>query len=122
LNNSSEKTSEFLVVENLEGFVENVINYPNPFAGSTQFAFDHDLNDSNIDITVDIYAMSGVLIKSINAQRFSSDNRIDDIEWDATDFTGGKISKGIYIYKIKVVSDELNLERESDFKKLVLLN
>ncbi len=122
LNNSTEEVSEFLVVENLEGFINNVINYPNPFVDNTTFAFEHDLSDTNIDITIDIYSMSGVLIKSINEERFSFDNRIDDIEWNASDYSGGKISKGIYLYKIKLVSNELNLERESEMKKLVLLN
>ena len=122
LNNSSEETSDFLVVENLEGFISDVINYPNPFIDNTKFAFEHDLSGSNLDITVDIYSMSGVLIKTITEQRFSSGNRIDDIDWNGSDFSGGKIPKGIYLYKIKLVSNELSLERESDLKKLVLLN
>jgi hypothetical protein len=122
LNNSSEEVSEFVVSENIEGFVSNVINYPNPFVDRTNFAFEHDLGTTDLDITIDIFSLSGTLIQSINETRFSGGNRIDGIDWNGSDFTGGKIPNGIYLYKIKLVSNELSLERESDLKKLVILN
>ena len=122
LNNSSEEISEFIVFENEEGFLENVLNYPNPFSSSTNFTFEHDLINNDLDIQIDIYTISGKLIKTIQANRFSTGSRIDDIHWDAQDDLGSKIAKGIYLYKIKVQATELNLSRESDFMRLVILN
>lgn len=122
LNNSSEEMSEFLVAQDEEGFIENVYNYPNPFGDNTDFTFEHDLINTNIDILVDIYTVSGKLVKQIKTQRYSTGSRIMDVNWDARDDYGGKLARGIYLYKIKLVSNELNVERESDFSKLVILN
>ena len=122
LNNSSEAMSEFIVTEESEGAVFNVYNYPNPFSSNTNFMFEHDLNNANLDIQIDIYSMSGRLIKTIQEQRFGAGRRISDINWNGRDDFGNKLAKGIYIYKIKLSSSELNLQRESDFHKLVILN
>ena len=122
LNNASEKRSEFLVVENVEGFINNVYNYPNPFSTNTNFTFEHDLTNSNLDILVNVYTVSGKLVKTIQTQRFASGSRVNDVAWNGNDDFEGNLAKGIYFYKIKITSPELNLSRESDFQKLVILN
>lgn len=122
LNNSSEAFTEFLVVENLEGFIENVLNYPNPVISDTRFSFEHDLANSDLDIAISIYSLSGILVKTINENNFSSGNSVDDIYWNGKDDNENKLARGIYIYKINITSEQLNLNRESDFHKLVILN
>ncbi|MBT8234284.1 MAG: type IX secretion system sortase PorU, partial [Saprospiraceae bacterium] len=122
LNNSSEKLSEFLVVQNEEGFINNVYNYPNPFSTQTNFTFEHDLGNSNLDIVINIFTVSGKLVKTIQTQRFASGSLINDVPWNANDDFESKLAKGIYFYKINISSPELNLRRESDFQKLVILN
>ena len=126
LNNSSEKRTEFLVVESGEGFINNVLNYPNPFSSDTQFSFEHDLSGSNLDILISIFSISGELVGNIKTQRTGSSRLINDIQWNgSTDSYGlntGFIPEGIYFYKIKITSNQLNLSRESDFQKLVILN
>ncbi|NNE25894.1 MAG: type IX secretion system sortase PorU, partial [Saprospiraceae bacterium] len=122
LNNSNEVMTEFFVSEDDEGFVKNLINYPNPFNNLTTFAFEHDLNSSNIDVAISIYALNGVLVKTINEQKFSSGGKIDDIIWDGRDENRNLLPNGIYIYKIKLTTSEFNQQRESDFQKLVILN
>ena len=122
LNNSSEKMSEFFVADDEDGFIRNVFNYPNPFSTSTKFTFEHDLGRTNVDILINIYSMSGKLIKTIQNQRFGDNRRIDDINWDGRTDSGNRLAKGVYLYKIKLESNEFNLSRESDFHKLVILN
>ena len=122
LNNSNEVMTEFFVAEDDEGFVRNLYNYPNPFNDLTHFAFEHDLNSGNIDVLISIYSMGGRLVKTIREQKFSSGNRIDDITWDGRDEFGTKLTNGVYIYKIKLSTSEFNLQHESDFQKLVILN
>lgn len=121
LNNSSEARSEFIVITDGDNVLEHVLNYPNPFTTSTNFQFEHDLASTELDILVSIYTITGKVIKSIEATKYSSGFRIDDIHWDGTDDFGSDIGKGVYLYKIKVRSDELNLVRESEFEKLVIL-
>ena len=121
LNNSSEARTEFVVVKDGDNILEHVLNYPNPFTTSTNFQFEHDLANTELDILVSIYTVTGKVIKTIEATKYATGYRIDDIHWDGTDDFGSDIGKGVYLYKIKARSDELNLIRESDFEKLVIL-
>jgi len=122
LNNSSEGMTEFIVRECGDGNITNVYNYPNPFSTSTDFTFEHDLSNTSLELSVSIYTVSGKLVKSIVDSRFASGNRITDLSWDGRDDYGNKLAKGIYLYKINLWAPELNLSRESDFSKLVVLN
>ena len=121
LNNSSEARSEFVVIKDGDNLLEHVLNYPNPFTTSTNFQFEHDLTSTELDILITIYTISGKVIKTIEATKYATGFRIDDIHWDGTDDFGSDIGKGVYLYKIKARSDEFNLIRESEFEKLVIL-
>ncbi|MBT3545936.1 MAG: type IX secretion system sortase PorU [Saprospiraceae bacterium] len=121
LNNSSEARSEFVVIKDGDNVLEHVLNYPNPFTTSTKFQFEHDLTSTELDILITIYTISGKVIKTIEATKYATGFRIDDIHWDGTDDFGSDIGKGVYLYKIKARSDEFNLLRESEFEKLVIL-
>lgn len=120
-NNSTEERLEFLVINDGDESLRRVYNYPNPFTTSTKFQFEHDLAGSDLDVIVDIYTVSGKLVKTIEQNVFASGYRVDDIEWNAKDDYGSNLGKGLYLYKIKVLSRDLNLVRESDFEKLVIL-
>jgi len=120
-NNSTEETLEFVVIEDDDESLRKVLNYPNPFIASTTFQFEHDLAGSDLEVYIDIYSVSGQLVKTIQRNIFASGYRVDDIQWDAQGDYGIGLGKGLYLYKIKVVSKELNLIRESDFEKLVIL-
>ncbi|MDF1695691.1 MAG: type IX secretion system sortase PorU [Saprospiraceae bacterium] len=120
-NNSTEERLEFSVINEGDESLRRVYNYPNPFTTSTSFQFEHDLAGSELEVFVDIYTVSGKLVKTIQQNVFASGYRVDDIHWDAKDDYGSNLGKGLYLYKIKVLSRELNLIRESDFEKLVIL-
>ena len=120
-NNSTEERLEFVVINQGDESLRRVYNYPNPFTTSTSFQFEHDLVGSDLEVIVDIYTVSGKLVKTIEQNVFASGYRVDDINWNAKDDYGSSLGKGLYLYKIKVLSRELNLIRESDFEKLVIL-
>jgi hypothetical protein len=120
-NNSSEEILEFTVVDKDNTSLEHVFNYPNPFTDRTAFQFEHDLSGSTLDVLIQIYTVSGKLIKTIQESKISDGYRVDDIFWDGRDDFGSKIGKGVYLYKIKVNAQELNESRESDFGKLVIM-
>ena len=122
LNNSSEATLDFVVAESEEGFIENLFNYPNPFYESTTFKFDHDLINTNLDVELDVYSLSGKLVKTYTANVFSSGSMVE-LDVDFNNFNSATdLHKGLYVYKIKIHSEELNLSRESNFEKLLILN
>lgn len=120
-NNSTEERLEFVVINQGDESLRKVYNYPNPFTTSTSFQFEHDLAGSDLEVYVNIYTVSGKLVKTIEQNVFSDGYRIDDIQWNAKDDYGSSLAKGLYLYKIKAISRELNLVRESDFEKLVIL-
>ncbi len=119
--NSVEKRTEFLVAEDGDDVLRHVLNYPNPFTTHTLFQFEHDLNNTELDIVVNIYSITGKLVKSVVQTKYSSGFRVNDIGWNGRDDFDSKLGKGIYLYKVSVHSKELNLSRESGFEKLVIL-
>jgi hypothetical protein len=120
-NNSTEERLEFLVINQGDESLRRVYNYPNPFTTSTSFQFEHDLVGSDLEVFIQIYTVSGKLVKTIEKNVFASGYRVNDIQWNAQDDYGSSLGKGLYLYKIKVLSRELNLIRESGFEKLVIL-
>jgi hypothetical protein len=119
--NSAEKRTEFLVAESGDDVLKHVLNYPNPFTTHTLFQFEHDLVNTELDIVVNIYTITGKLVKSVVQTKYSSGFRVNDIGWNGRDDFDSKLGRGIYLYKVSVHSKELNLTRESSFEKLVIL-
>ena len=118
-NNSSEESIEFIVEKNAELSIEHLLNYPNPFTTNTSFYFDHNQPNANLDVILQIFTISGKLIKTIDTQMLSSGYRSSAIPWDGRDDFGDKIGKGVYIYRLKVRSPNGNTVNK--FEKLVIL-
>ena len=120
-NNKSEKRINFVVVDSDEQNIRNLYNFPNPFSSHTEFRFEHDLPDNNLDVLINIFSLSGKLVKSIQQTVYSQGYVVSDIEWDGTDDFGVKLANGVYIFNAKVFSQEYNIKRESKFQKLVII-
>ena len=121
-NNSSESEIEFTVFdEDQDLVIENVLNYPNPFINYTEFWFNHN-SSSILNVTIQIFTISGRLVKTIFGTTDSSANNSfsRDFFWDGKDDFGDKVAKGVYIYKLSVRSESLN-KSVSKIEKLVIL-
>ena len=123
-NNASTQDIQFIVFDkdvSLE--LTNVLNYPNPFVNYTEFWFNHNSSDV-LDVSIQIFTVSGKLIKTINGQTNAGSNITSsvsrDITWDGTDDFGSKIGKGVYVYKLKVRSTSTGMQSEK-IEKLVIL-
>ncbi len=120
-NNSSEKRIEF-VVANSEGLaLDHILNYPNPFSTNTTFHFDHNRAGEDLDIQIQIFTVSGKLIRTLSAQSFASKPHISEISWNGRDEYNDVLAKGVYIYKLSVRSAR-DGNKVSKYEKLVLLN
>ena len=122
-NNSSEATLNFVVVSDAILNLENVLNYPNPFVNYTEFWFNHNKPNEPLEVHVQIFTVSGKLIKTINRNVQTSGALVsspENISWNGLDDFGNKIGKGVYIYKLKVKSTISNLVSEK-YEKLVIL-
>ncbi|MCZ6481922.1 MAG: phenylalanine--tRNA ligase beta subunit-related protein, partial [Alphaproteobacteria bacterium] len=111
-NNSSTAEIQFIVFdEDEELVINNVLNYPNPFINYTEFWFNHN-SSQVLDVSVQIFTVSGKLVKTINGQT-SGGSKVTsslskDLVWDGRDDFGDRIGKGVYVYKLTVRSNELN--------------
>jgi hypothetical protein len=120
LNNSAEATTEFIVASSSEFVIDHIFNYPNPFSTNTQFYFEHNQPNSQLDVLIQVYTVSGKLVKTIEAVVMSDGYRSQPIEWNALDDFGDKLGKGVYIYRLKVRAPNGNIVDK--FEKLVILN
>lgn len=125
-NNSAEGYTEFVVASNAAVALDHVLNYPNPFTTSTCFMFEHNLSGVELDVMVQIYTISGRLIKTLEQRIISTGFRLGTdncIPWDGIDDYGDPLAKGVYLYKVKIRTNngDAAIEGESDFEKLVIL-
>lgn len=119
-NNSSDAMLEFVVANSQEMALQHVLNYPNPFTTNTTFHFDHNKAGESITVQVQVFTISGKLIKTLQTDAVTSGNHFDQLSWDGRDDFGDNIGKGVYIYKVKVKSNTGKSAEE--FQKMVILN
>lgn len=119
-NNSSTADLQFVVAGDQELKLENVLNYPNPFVNYTEFWFNHNRPYEPLDVQVQIFTVTGKVVKTINRQITTTGFLSREITWDGLDDFGQKIGKGVYVYKITVKSTLTNKKVEK-FEKLVVL-
>jgi len=97
-----------------------VLNYPNPFTTQTEFMFEHNHPCADLDVNIQVFTVSGKVVKSITQQVQCDGFRSTGITWDGRDDYDQKIGRGVYVYQVKVRTPEGQVA--SAFEKLVILN
>ena len=120
-NNPGQGYTEFIVASNAELALQNLFNYPNPFTTNTSFIFEHNRPGEFLDVSVQIFTVSGKLVKTIRTNVLSEGYRVNpnEITWDGLDDYGDTIGRGVYVYKVKVQAESGYSAQE--FEKLVIL-
>ena len=103
LNNSSEINLEFTVAPDGELTLSHVLNYPNPFTTNTSFWFEHNQPGQPVNVTIQVFTITGKLVKTIRQTITTSGNRIDGINWDGRDDYGDRLARGVYLYRLRVM-------------------
>ncbi|MCF6182013.1 type IX secretion system sortase PorU [Lutibacter sp.] len=119
-NNLTETSFTFFVVSDSDLVLSNVLNYPNPFVNYTEFWFNHNKPNEELNVQIQIFTISGKLVKTINKTILSVGNLSRSISWNGLDDFGSKIGKGVYVYKLKVSSLNSNTTAQK-IEKLVIL-
>jgi hypothetical protein len=119
-NNLVTAEIQFVVAGSDELKLEKVLNYPNPFVSYTEFWFNHNRPFEPLDVQVQIFTVTGKIVRTINQQVTTDGFLSRDVKWDGRDDFGDKIGKGVYVYKLTVRSLSTNKKAEK-FEKLVLL-
>lgn len=118
LNNSSEINLDFTVAKDEKLKLSHVLNYPNPFTTHTQFWFEHNKPGQDLQVRLQIFTLSGRVIKMFEQTINTAGNRSSELEWDGKDEYGDKVGKGVYFYKLSVTAPG-HLKREK-IEKLVI--
>ena len=118
-NNSSEVALEFVVKEKEEMSLDHVLNYPNPFTTYTEFFFEHNQVCDALETQIQIFTVSGKLVRTINQLVQTEGFRTAGIPWDGRDDFGDQLAKGVYVYRVIVKSPEGTSDEK--LEKLVIL-
>ncbi|MFO7924831.1 MAG: type IX secretion system sortase PorU [Bacteroidales bacterium] len=118
-NNSSEATLDFSVIRSSELSLSHVFNYPNPFTQETAFHFEHNQSGAGIDVLIQIFTVSGRLVKTIDTFINTPGFKPDPVPWDGLDDYGDKIGRGVYIYRLRIRTE--NGQTAEKYEKLVIL-
>lgn len=119
-NNSTTDYTDFVVSKSANAALNHVLNYPNPFSTRTKFYFESNQVCEALKVSIQIYTISGKLVKTISMTLNNQGFRSDGIDWDGKDDYGDKLSKGVYIYKLSIVGNDNKKAEKTE--KLVILN
>jgi len=119
-NNSSTGEIQFVVFGDDKLEIQRVLNYPNPFVDYTEFWFEHNRPTEPLDIQVQVFTITGKVVRTLNRTILTEGGQSRDIVWDGRDDFGERIGKGVYVYKLTVKSTLTNQQVEK-FEKLVIL-
>lgn len=119
-NNLVTAEIQFVVIGDDGLQIEKVLNYPNPFVSYTEFWFTHNRPFEPLDVQVQVFTVTGKVVKTINQSVTTDGFLCRDIKWDGKDDFGDKIGKGVYVYKLTVRSLATN-KTVHKYEKLVLL-
>ncbi|NMC39429.1 MAG: type IX secretion system sortase PorU [Bacteroidales bacterium] len=105
-NNSSQKTLTFYVEDGAKFILRNLLNYPNPFNTETRITVSHNRPGTELEIIVNIYDISGRLVRTIKKQSSAAGYVTDPVEWDGKFNNGSRAGRGIYPYRVTLKADD----------------
>ncbi len=120
-NNSSSASINFLVANNTDFVVDNMLNAPNPFTNTTSIIFDHNQACDLLQVQVLIYNIRGQLVRELKATVNASGYRVgpNQLVWDGTNNGGQALSQGVYIYTLRIQNSNGTYTEKSN--KMVLM-
>jgi hypothetical protein len=96
-------TIRVLLSVSLNGYIENLTNYPNPIVSTTTISFNLKAPNKTSSAQVDICNMSGQIIKTFNINSIEIGKNY--IIWDGVGDDGNRLPSGVYFYRINIKSD-----------------
>ena len=104
LNNPSVATLRFVVETGGRFRLTDLLCYPNPASSGTRFSAGHNRPETEIEVTITVYGTSGRALRVIKEKVTTAGYRLPDIMWDGCDESGGRLARGLYIWRAEAVS------------------
>lgn len=101
-NNATTVTLHFVVVNSGTLAVQDAGNYPNPFTTTTRFFFTHNQQGQELTVTLQVFTISGQLVKTQRQTIKAVGNRYDGMLWNGNADSGARLPPGIYLYRLTV--------------------
>jgi hypothetical protein len=117
LNNPARQEIRFRIAEDAGLVLQDVVNYPNPFAGETNFTFQVQGVSPDAELTIKIYTITGRVIRTLEGLSRPQPG-FNFYPWDGRDDDGDILANGVYLYK--VILRDGSQQRET-IEKLVIL-
>ena len=111
--NSSSRSIDFFVRENLAPKIFDVYTDANPASTQANFYLSHDQPDNMLTVEITVYNLVGRPIWSGSATGRSDMFLTVPVTWDLTDTGGRRVGRGIYLYRASVTSDGTTFETAS---------
>ena len=105
-NNSSEAEITFVVADDNSFVIADYSTRPNPFSTSTSIYFQHNKAHQDLDVMINIYSITGALVKRFQQTYYDNGYAVGPIDWDGKDEYGGRLSAGMYIAKLGLSSSD----------------
>jgi hypothetical protein len=118
-NNSNTANTDFVVSSSANLALQHVLNYPNPFTTYTKFMFEHNKPCETLDVSIQVFTVSGRLVKTLETLVKCEGFRSEQITWDGLDDFGDRIGRGVYVYRLKVTAPDGSWADK--YEKLVVL-
>ena len=106
-NNESEASINFIAIKNPNIGLKNIFAYPNPFnpyIDPITFHIEQDRIGEDLEIELEIFSSQGNIINTLSVTLNQSEGIYNGLVWNGDNFNGQKVSSGLYIYRLKVIS------------------
>ena len=106
-NNSATAKLDFVVVEEFEVFLEDLMNYPNPMNGAgTTFRFQHNQACVTLDLKLSVYDSRGNVVWVGERTETPAGYGVDGWHWDGQSSAGSPLQSGVYLYRLEAATPE----------------
>jgi hypothetical protein len=99
MNNSSVATIEFEVVKGLAPNIFHVQALPDLMQGTTTFVLTHDRPENEVEVSIEVFDMSGRVLWNHSEYTVSSDNTYT-YSWNQCGSSGQPLGEGVYLFRI----------------------
>lgn len=96
--------------------ITQLLNYPNPFSTSTRFVFELTGSEIPDQMQIDIFTISGKLVKTVFLDELGSiriGKNISEYAWNGKDMYGDQLANGVYFYQVKAKINGEDIEKRA---------